>query len=56
MEDLILILAGIFAVGMIILMLKYAKFIHTQPRIDADRRKIKKETDSYQNENSKHKQ
>ena len=43
MEDLFLILAVIFAVAMLILMIKYAKFIHSQPRIDAERRKIKEE-------------
>ena len=42
-EDLFLILAVIFAVAMLILMIKYAKFIHSQPRIDAERRKIKEE-------------
>ncbi len=43
MEDLFLILAVIFAVAMLILMIKYAKFIHSQPRIDAERRKIEEE-------------
>ena len=43
MEDIFLILAVIFAIAMIILMIKYAKFIHTQPRIDEERRKIKEE-------------
>ena len=43
MEDFFLILAVIFAVAMLILMIKYAKFIHSQPRIDAERRKIKEE-------------
>ena len=42
-EDLFLILAVIFAIAMIILMIKYAKFIHSQPKIEAERRKIKEE-------------
>ena len=50
MEDLFLILAVIFAVAMIILMIKYAKFIHSQPRIDAERRKTS-EGKSYGHEN-----
>ena len=42
-ENLFLILGGIFAVGMMILMVKYAKFIHVQPKVEAERRKIKDE-------------
>ncbi|MBM15742.1 MAG: hypothetical protein CMH75_06605 [Nitrospina sp.] len=42
-EDIILILAGIFAVGMIVLMIKYARFIHSQPKMAEERRKIKDE-------------
>ena len=53
MEDLFLILAVIFAVAMLILMIKYAKFIHSQPRIDAERRKIKEEGPATQENNSK---
>tara|TARA_Y100000590_G_C14922299_1_gene714299 strand:+ start:227 stop:397 length:171 start_codon:yes stop_codon:yes gene_type:complete len=40
-ENLFLILGGIFALGMIILMVKYAKFIHVQPKVEAERRKMK---------------
>ena len=53
MEDLFLILAVIFAIAMIILMIKYAKFIHSQPSIDAERRKMKEEGSATQNNNSK---
>ena len=42
-ENLFLILGGVFAVGMMILMVKYAKFIHVQPKVEAERRKIKDE-------------
>lgn len=35
-ETALLILAGIFVVGMLILLPKYAKFIHNQPKIEAD--------------------
>ena len=55
-EDFILILAGIFAVGMIVLMIKYAKFIHSQPKIDAERRKIKDAGYSNQDKNSNNNQ
>ena len=40
MEDLFLILAVIFAVAMLILMIKYAKFIHSQAGVDSEKRKI----------------
>ena len=39
-ENLFLILGGVFAVGMMVLMVKYAKFIHVQPKVEAERRKI----------------
>ena len=42
-ENLFLILGGVFAVGMMILMIKYAKFIHVQPKVEAERRKMKDE-------------
>ena len=38
MEDLFLILAVLFAVGMMILMVRYAKFIHNQPKLEEERR------------------
>ena len=56
MEDLFLILAVIFAVAMIILMIKYAKFIHSQPKIDAERRKIKEDGLANHENNSKENQ
>ena len=40
-ENLFLILGGVFAIGMMILMVKYAKFIHVQPKVEAERRKMK---------------
>lgn len=39
METALLVVAIIFAVVMIILLPKYAKFIHTQPRIDIERKR-----------------
>ena len=39
-ENLFLILGGVFAVGMMVLMVKYAKFIHVQPKVEAERRRI----------------
>jgi len=55
-EDLFLILAIIFAIAMIILMIKYAKFIHSQPKIEAERRKIKEEGSATHENNSKNNQ
>ena len=52
MENIFLILGGLFAVGMMILMVKYAKFIHVQPKVEAERRKIKDEGFSNSRENS----
>jgi hypothetical protein len=37
-NDLFLALAAFFSVGMIVLMIKYAKFIHNQPKIEEERR------------------
>jgi len=52
-EDLFLILAVIFAVAMIILMIKYAKFIHSQPKLDAERKKMSEvEPDSHENKST----
>jgi hypothetical protein len=42
-DDLFLILGAIFAVAMMVLMVKYAKFIHVQPKVEAERRKTKEE-------------
>ena len=52
MENLFLILGGVFAVGMMILMVKYAKFIHVQPKVEAERRKLKDEGLSNSEKNS----
>ena len=52
MENLFLILGAIFAVGMMFLMVKYAKFIHVQPKVEAERRKIKDEELSNLEKNS----
>ena len=37
-DNLFLILAAGLAGGMMVLMIKYAKFIHNQPKIEAERR------------------
>jgi hypothetical protein len=37
-DNLFLILAASFAVGMMVLMIKYAKFIHNQPKMEEERR------------------
>ena len=38
MDDLFLALAAFFAIGMMVLMIKYAKFIHNQPKFEEERR------------------
>ena len=38
MDNLFIGLAILFALGMMLLMVKYAKFIHNQPRIDQERK------------------
>ena len=38
MNNLFLVLAAFFSVGMMVLMIKYAKFIHNQPKIEEERR------------------
>lgn len=52
MDDLFLILGAVFAVAMMVLMVKYAKFIHVQPKVEAERRKMKEEGPSNPEENS----
>jgi hypothetical protein len=37
-DTLFLVVAVSLAVGMMVLMIKYASFIHKQPRIEAERR------------------
>ncbi|MBT4047008.1 MAG: hypothetical protein HOJ79_10045 [Nitrospina sp.] len=44
MDNLFLALAAFFAVAMMVLMIKYAKFIHNQPKIEAERRQNANET------------
>ena len=51
-ENLFLILGGVFAIGMMILMVKYAKLIHVQPKVEAERRKKKDEELSNSDKNS----
>ena len=53
MDNLFLILGALFAIGMMVLMVKYAKFIHVQPKVEAERRKIKEQTLTDSEENSK---
>ena len=56
MDNLFLILGAIFAIGMMVLMSKYAKFIHIQQKVEAERRKIKEERPTNLEENSKNNQ
>ena len=56
MDDLFLILGALFAIGMMVLMVKYAKFIHVQPKVEAERRKMKEERPASLEENSKNNQ
>jgi hypothetical protein len=37
-DDIFLALAALFAIGMMVLMIKYAKFIHNQPKLEEERR------------------
>ena len=37
-EELFFALAAFFAIGMMVLMIKYAKFIHNQPKMEEERR------------------
>ena len=56
MDNLFLILGALFAIGMMVLMVKYAKFIHIQPKVEAERRKMKEERPTDFEENSKNNQ
>ncbi len=56
MDDLFLILGAIFAIAMMVLMVKYAKFIHVQPKVEAERRKMKEEGQTNPEENSNNNQ
>ncbi len=52
MDDLFLGLAALFSVGMMVLMIKYAKFIHNQPKIEEKRRQDANEEKSPPGDNS----
>lgn len=52
MDDLFFWLGVVFAGIMMILLVKYAKFIHVQPKVEAERRKMKEEGTSPQDESS----
>lgn len=43
MDNLFLVLGAFFAIGMMVLMIKYAKFIHNQPKMEEERRQEPKE-------------
>ena len=53
MDDLFFWLGIVFASIMMILLVKYAKFIHVQPKVEAERRRMKEEETIRQDENSK---
>ena len=52
MDDLFFWLGVVFASIMMILLVKYAKFIHVQPKVEAERRRMKEEGTTSQDENS----
>lgn len=52
MDDLFFWLGVVFAGIMMILLVKYAKFIHVQPKVEAERRKMKEEGTVPQEESS----
>lgn len=56
MDDLFFWLGVVFAVVMMILLVKYAKFIHVQPKVEAERRKMKEEGTAQQEERSENNQ
>ena len=53
MDDLFFWLGVVFASIMMILLVKYAKFIHVQPKVEAERRRMKEEGNITKDENSK---
>ena len=53
MDDLFFWLGVGFASIMMILLVKYAKFIHVQPKVEAERRRMKEEGTITKDENSK---
>jgi hypothetical protein len=54
-DDLFFWLGVVFASIMMILLVKYAKFIHVQPKVEAERRRMKEEGTTPQDENSEDK-
>lgn|GEM_PF-1168249 len=56
MDDLFFWLGIVFAGIMMILLVKYAKFIHVQPKVEAERRKMKEEGTAPQEESSENNQ
>ena len=52
MDNLFFWLGVLFASIMMILLVKYAKFIHVQPKVEAERRRMKEEGTITQDENS----
>jgi hypothetical protein len=52
-DDLFFWLGVVFASIMMILLVKYAKFIHVQPKVEAERRRMKEEGTIKKDENSK---
>lgn len=52
MDDLFLALIVLFSVGMMVLMIKYAKFIHTQPKMAEKRRQDTNEENPPPGDNS----
>ena len=52
MDDMFFWLGVVFAGIMMILLVKYAKFIHVQPKVEAERRKMKEEGTAHQEESS----
>jgi hypothetical protein len=51
-DDLFFWLGVVFAGIMMILLVKYAKFIHVQPKVEAERRKMKQEGTAEQEEST----
>ena len=51
-DDLFFWLGALFAGVMMILLVKYAKFIHVQPKVEAERRKMREEGTTPQEESS----
>ena len=52
MDDLFFWLGVVFASIMMILLVKYAKFIHVQPKVEAERIRMKEKRTTPQDENS----